>query len=253
MVLNHAIRVRFPVAVPTPSLKSHDLYMRFDVITIFPEQIKDFIQHGIYRIATSSDKAQIHVHDLRDWTDDRHRTVDDRPYGGGAGMVLKVEPVYKALKDIRQDDGIVILPTPRGKKLDQPLVRDLFGMTEQSVNQMIFLCGHYEGFDERIHQHLVDMEISIGDYVLSGGELPALAILDSILRLIPGVLGNDESALDESFEDGQLEYPQYTRPEEFEGWKVPEVLLSGDHKKIREWKETRSAEETKLKRPDLIK
>ncbi len=224
--------------------------VRIDIITIFPEQVRDFLKYGIFRIASEGKKVEIYVHNLRDWTSDKHKTVDDRPYGGGAGMILKIEPVYKALKDIKKEGGIVIMPTPRGEKLNQKIVKNLYS---EKHEQIIFLCGHYEGFDERIHEQLVDFEISIGDYIVSGGELPSLVILDALIRNIPGVLGNKDSIVDESFEDENLEYPQFSRPEDFNGWKVPVVLLSGNHKEIEEWKKNKSILETRKKRPDLIK
>ena len=215
----------------------------------FSRSVKDFLNYGIFRIAIENKHLDVRVHNLRDWTSDNHRTVDDRPYGGGAGMILKIEPVYKAINEIKEKDGFVIMPTPRGQRLNQKIVKDLY---KKDFDQMIFLCGHYEGFDERIHENLVDFEVSIGDYVLSGGELPTLVILDALVRNIPGVLGNENSILEESFEDGFLEYPQYSRPENFNGWKVPEVLLSGNHKEIEKLRKEKSIRETKKKRPDML-
>lgn len=241
MILNHITWVRFPVAVVG------NLIMQFDILTIFPEQIKSFISEGIYRI--SQDKGhKIQVHNLRDWTTDAHKSVDDRPFGGGAGMLMKIEPIFNALKDIKVQNSKVILTTPVGKKLNQKMVVDL---AQAKVEQYVIIAGHYEGFDFRIHEHLVDFEISIGDFVLSGGELPALIIVDSMLRRLPGVLGNDESVVSESFEGGILEYPQYTRPADFNGWKVPEVLQNGNHAEIEKWRVEQAKELTKKRRSDL--
>lgn len=220
--------------------------MKVDIITIFPDQISSFISEGVFRIAKEKGIVDIQVHNLRDWTDDVHKTVDDTPFGGGAGMVLKPEPIFKAVESLKKGNTKVIITTPRGEKLTQKLVKKL----SSSESHYIILCGHYEGFDQRIHDELVDYEISIGDYVLSGGELPALVVVDSLIRLIPGVLGNDESLLEESFEDG-LEYPQYTRPADFKGLKVPDVLLSGHHENIKKWRKEKSVELTQKRRPDI--
>ncbi len=227
--------------------------MQIDILTIFPDQVRSFLEYGIYRICAESGNVEFVVHDLRNWAVGKHRSVDDRPYGGGAGMILKVDVVDRALSDIKKDRSLVILPTPKGKVLNQVLVKEMYNKIYNSIDQVVFLCGHYEGFDERVHQHLADLEISIGDYVLSGGELSSLVIIDSLVRNIPGVLGNDESVQNESFENNYLEYPQYTRPEEYKGWKVPEVLLSGNHKHISSWREDESKIETERKRPDLLK
>lgn len=224
--------------------------MKINIITIFPNQIKAFIKEGIFRIAQERSSVEILVHDLRSWTSDKHRTVDDRPYGGGAGMVMKVEPIYRALTELKSSSSKVILVTPKGIPLKQEKLKMIAREKDQDL---IVLCGHYEGIDNRVHEHLVDEEISIGDYVLSGGELPALVLVDGIIRLIPGVLGNSESAKDESFENFLLEYPQYTRPETFNGWKVPEVLLQGDHAKIDRWRHKRARSLTAKSRPDLSK
>jgi tRNA (guanine37-N1)-methyltransferase len=206
--------------------------MNIDIVTVFPDQVSCFTDHGIFRIASEAGNT-ITVHDLRKWTDDKHKTVDDRPFGGGPGMVMKVEPFYEAVSELAGDKTKVILTSPRGKKLTTPIAKKI------SQNEhIILLCGHYEGVDERVRQHLCDMDISIGEYVLSGGELPALVIADSVLRQVPGVLGNPESLDEESFDESFVEeYPQYTRPEEFRGWKVPDILLSGDHEKVRKWRE----------------
>lgn len=223
--------------------------IKIEILTIFPEQLENFLQYSIPAIAVEKQLVEIKVHNLRKWTTDKHQTVDDRPFGGGAGMLMKVEPVYNALKDLRQPNTVVIATTPRGEKLTQSKLRE-FSSVEDA--HYIILCGHYEGFDERILENLVDLQISVGDYVLSGGELPALIIVDGIIRLIPGVLGNSASTETESFENNLLEHPHYTRPEEFNGWKVPEILLSGDHKKIEQWRQEKSKAITDKHRPDLI-
>ena len=199
--------------------------------------------------------AGIKVHNLRDWTSDAHRTADDKPFGGGAGMVMKIEPVFKALRELKKvasskaqvAKAKVILLTPQGKKLDQVLVKKL-----AKEKRLILVCGHYEGVDERIRE-LADEEISIGDYILTCGELPAMVLVDALVRLIPGVLGDDESVKFESFEGGLLEYPQYTRPSEFKGRSVPQVLLGGNHKKIEEWRKAEAVKRTLARRPDLVR
>lgn len=206
---------------------------KFDIVTIFPNIIREYIETGIVRIARAKGLVQIEVHDLRKWTDDNHKTVDDTPYGGGPGMILKVEPIYKALEELKKENTIVAITTPKGEKLIQ---KKLVEFSKTDDLHMIILCGRYEGFDQRIHDHLVDFEFSVGDYVLSGGELPALTLVDGISRLIPGVLGNDLSLDDETFNDDMIEYPQYTKPEIFNKWKVPEILLSGNHEKIRDFR-----------------
>lgn len=206
---------------------------KFDIVTIFPNIIREYIETGIVRIAREKGLVQIDVHDLRKWTDDNHKTVDDTPYGGGPGMILKVEPIYKALEELKKENTIVAITTPKGEKLIQ---KKLVEFSKTDDLHMIILCGRYEGFDQRIHDHLVDFEFSVGDYVLSGGELPALTLVDGISRLIPGVLGNDLSLDDETFNDDMIEYPQYTKPEIFNNWKVPEILLSGNHEKIRDFR-----------------
>jgi len=203
--------------------------MKFDIITIFPNIVTEYINTGIVSNAVKKGIVEINVHDLRKWTTDNHKTVDDTPYGGGPGMIMKVEPVFKAIQELKEDKTIVAITTPKGEKIVQSKLKE-FSIKEDL--HMIILCGRYEGFDQRIHDNLVDYEFSIGDYVLSGGELPALALVDGITRLLPGVLGNEKSLEEESFNDDSLEYPQYTKPEEFNGWKVPDVLLSGNHKEI---------------------
>ena len=209
--------------------------MKITILTIFPDQVLNYLEYGVTRIAKEANLVEYEVVDLRKWTTDKHKTVDDKPYGGGAGMVMKVEPVYKALSEIKQENSKVIILTPVGKTLDQPMVKQF---AEDKSAHYILICGHYEGFDYRIHKHLADLELSVGNYVLSGGELGALVFADAVTRLIPGVLGNESSLNEESFENDTLEYPQYTRPEEFNGWKVPDILLSGNHKNILEWRKT---------------
>jgi len=214
--------------------------MKFDIVTIFPNVIQEYINTGILRIAQEKNLVEINVHDLRKWTTDRHRTVDDTPYGGGPGMVMKIEPIYKAIKELKQEDSIVCITTPKGKKLTQSKVKEL---SQKENAHYIIICGRYEGVDQRVHDHLVDFEFSIGEYILSGGELPTLVLVDSITRLIPGVLGNEKSLESESFiRKKKLDFSQYTKPEEFKGWKVPKVLLSGNHEKIKEWREKHSKE-----------
>ena len=203
--------------------------MKIDILTIFPDQVGAFLKEGIFRIAQEKG-VEIKIHDLRDWADDKHRTVDDTPFGGGAGMVMKPEPIFAAVEELRSRGIKVVVTTPRGERLNQQRLEDFAAESDH----YIIICGHYEGIDERVHEHLADIEISIGDYVLSGGELPALVLVDGIVRLLPGVLGNRSSLEDESFTDGKLEYPQYTRPAKFREWEVPEILLSGDHKRIKE-------------------
>jgi tRNA (guanine37-N1)-methyltransferase len=214
--------------------------MKFDIVTIFPNVIQEYVNTGMLRIAQEKNLVEINVHDLRKWTEDKHKTVDDTPYGGGPGMVMKVEPIYKAIRELKQEDSIVCITTPKGEKLTQSKVEEL---SQKENTHYIIICGRYEGVDQRVHDHLVDFEFSIGEYILSGGELPALVLIDSVTRLIPGVLGNEKSLESESFtKERKLDFPQYTKPEEFKGWKVPKVLLSGNHKEIKEWREKHSKE-----------
>lgn len=223
--------------------------MRFDIITIFPEIMKPILNESILKRAQASKKISVHVHDLRDYTADKHRKVDDRPFGGGPGMVMGPQPIFDAVKKIKgKRKAKVILTCPKGKPLTQKLVKQL-----SKAKNLVIICGHYEGVDERVRQRLVDESISIGDYVLTGGELPALVIVDAVARLIPGVLGRAASLNDESFEGPLLEYPQYTRPANFRGIKVPNVLLSGHHQTIEKWRQEQSLATTKKYRPDLLK
>jgi len=207
---------------------------KFDIITIFPDIFASYFQESIIKRAQEKKLIKINVHNLRDWTSDKHKSVDDKPFGGGAGMVLKVEPIYRAVKKLKKKNSKVILLSAKGKKFDQKMARKF-----SKLEQMILICGRYEGVDERVAKYVADEEISIGDYVLTGGELPAMIITDAVARLVPGVISK-ESLNEESFQTvGSLEYPQYTRPEIFSSkektWKVPKVLLSGNHKKIAEW------------------
>jgi tRNA (guanine37-N1)-methyltransferase len=223
--------------------------MRIDILTIFPGLFKGPFDYSIIKRAGEKGLLELHLHDLRDFTSDKYRSVDDYPYGGGAGMVMMVEPIAKCLEELQKDnqyDEIIYL-SPDGELLDQDLANQL------SLRQnLAVLCGHYKGVDERVREHLVTREISIGNYVLSGGELAAAVLVDSIARLIPGVLGDETSALSDSFQDGLISPPVYTRPADFRGWKVPDVLLSGHEKKIWEWRMQQSLERTGKRRPGLL-
>lgn len=219
--------------------------MRIDILTLFPEMFDGFLNTSIIKRARDNDLIDIKVHNFRDYSLDKHKRVDDYPYGGGAGMVLMCEPIFRAIDDIRTDDSLVIMLTPSGKVFKQEVAIDL-----SKKKHLILLCGHYEGFDERIRT-IVDMELSIGDYVLTGGEVPAMAITDAVTRLIPGVISN-ESLDSESFNDGLLDYPNYTKPAIFRGMKVPEVLLSGHHKNIDEYRQNERIKRTSDIRSDLI-
>ena len=228
--------------------------VRFDIITIFPGMFSSVVDESIVGRAVNTGLVEINRIDLRDFTHDRHRSVDDRPYGGGPGMVFKPEPVFDAVEHVlgdvgsTEDSGIrKMILTPQGRRLDQPMLREL---SEES--RIVLLCGHYEGFDERIVDGLGFEEVSIGDYVLSGGELPAMVLIDGVVRLLPGALGHPESSAQESFENGVLDFPQYTRPPEYRGMKVPEVLLSGNHAEIEQWRHEKALERTRERRGDLL-
>jgi len=221
--------------------------MRIDVISIFPDLIRDALTHSIPKRAIQAGLVCVQVRDLRDYTDDKHHTVDDAPYGGGAGMIFKPEPLSRALKDV-PPNGRGIFLTPEGRRLDQTLVNEL-----SLEPHLVLLCGHYRGIDERIRQLYITDEISIGDYVLSGGELPALVLIDAVIRLLPGAIGDAESALDDSFQNGLLDCAWYTRPREFEGLSVPDDLLSGDHARIAAWRRESALLRTRSRRPDLLK
>jgi len=223
--------------------------MRIDIISIFPGMFAPVLEESIIKRAQQKKKVEIYIHDLRDFTLDKHRKVDDRPFGGGSGMVMAAQPIFDAVKKIKSQvkkKSKVILLCPQGKTLQQAMAKKL-----SKEKHLIFICGHYEGIDERVRQSLADEEISIGDYVLTGGELPAMVIVDAVVRLIPGVLGDKNSLNFESFEGNLLEYPQYTRPACFRNMAVPKVLLCGDHKEIASWRKVEAVKRTKARRPDL--
>jgi tRNA (guanine37-N1)-methyltransferase len=220
--------------------------MRVDVITLFPQLFEPHLSTSLLGKAIETEKLTVGLHDLRPYGLGRHHSVDDEPYGGGAGMVMRPEPIFAAVDDLRKEGSRVILLSPRGSRLDHDHVARL-----SDEDHLILICGRYEGVDERVSTHLVDEEISIGDYVLAGGELPALVLIEAVSRFVPGVLGNRGSLDSESHADGKLEYPQYTRPAEFRGHRVPDVLLSGDHGAIAAWRTERSERTTRDRRPDL--
>lgn len=228
--------------------------MNFHIVTIFPEFFAGPFEHGVIGRAKSAGLLQIHIHDLRNWTYDRHRTVDDRPFGGGEGMLLKPQPLFEAVESIvpeRHAGQKVVLLSAAGCRFSQALASEW-----KSYEDLVILCGRYEGVDERVAERLVDVEVSVGDFVLSGGELGAAVIVDVVGRLLPGVLGNEESTRNESFGEenlGLLDCPQYTRPADFRGWKVPDVLLGGNHKDIQRWRRAAAREKTERVRPDLLR
>ena len=224
--------------------------MKFDILTLFPDLFHAFLQESILGRAVKRGLVDIKLTDIRSFARGPHRVTDDRPYGGGNGMVMKPGPVYRALQSIDRPEGksLVVLLTPQGKTFEQSKAWEL-----SRLDQLILICGRYEGVDERIRKGLADMELSVGDYVLSGGELGAMVVIDAVSRLLPGVLGGENSATEDSFEDGLLEYPHYTRPKVFKGKSVPSVLLSGDHEKIRLWRRKESLKRTLERRPDLLK
>ena len=221
--------------------------MKIDVLTLFPAMFAGPLDESIIMRARKKGLLDLSVHDLRTWTHDRHHKVDDRPFGGGPGMLLKPEPLFAAVEQLQAADTRVILFSPDGKKFDQGLAREL-----SAQRHLLLITGHYEGVDERVRETLVDEEISIGDYVLTNGALPAMVVIDAVSRLLPGVLGDDESSQDESFSHGLLEYPHYTRPADFRGMKVPEVLLSGNHAEIEKWRREQAQQRTEKRRPDLL-
>ena len=224
--------------------------MRFDVLTLFPGMFVGPLDESILRRARDAGLIEVALHDLRQWATDRHRTVDDYPFGGGAGMVMKPEPLFAAVEAVQplaEPTAKVVLMTPQGRRLDRALVAEL-----AEEPRLLILCGRYEGVDERVRAHLVDIEVSIGDVVISGGELPAMLLIDAVSRVIPGVLGGEESLSEESFEGGLLEYPQWTRPAEFRGWAVPDVLLSGHHAEVAKWRRRQRLLRTRARRPDLL-
>ena len=223
--------------------------LKIGIVTIFPNIFKPILNESIIKRAQEKGKVKFEIFDLRDYTDDPHRKVDDRPFGGGPGMVIRPEPVFNVMEEIKKKSLKVktILLTPQGVKFNQRIARRL-----SRERYIVLICGRYEGVDERIREALIDEEISIGDYILTGGEVPALVLIEAIIRLIPGVLGDEESATLDSFENGLLEYPQYTRPANYKGMKVPNVLLSGNHKLIQQWRRKQALKRTKERRPDLM-
>lgn len=227
--------------------------MRIDVLTIFPKMFDSVLGESIIKRARDKGVVEINIIDLRLFSTDKHRKVDDKPFGGGPGMVMNAEPFFEAVNYIRKktkDSRLktrTILLSPKGRRFNHALAKKL-----SKYEHMVLLCGHYEGIDERVTSHLADEELSIGDFVLTGGELPAMVIIDSIVRLLPGALGDNDSSKDESFSENLLEYPHYTRPADYKGMKVPDVLLSGDHEKIKEWRKKEALKITKKKRPDLL-
>ena len=220
--------------------------MRVDIVTLFPDVCRVPLGESMMGRAQQAGAFQLKVHNLRDWTGDRHHVVDDAPFGGGQGMVMKPEPIFAAVESLRGEQSTVVLMTPQGRRLEQAIAREF-----SSKPHLIIICGHYEGVDQRVIEHLVDVEISIGDYVLTNGGIAAVVFVDAIVRLLPGVLGHEQSALQDSFSEGLLEGPQYTRPADFRGWKVPEILLSGHHGEIAAWRRREAERQTRENRPDL--
>jgi tRNA (guanine37-N1)-methyltransferase len=223
--------------------------IRFDILSVFPEMFASTFECSLLKKAQEKNLIEIRIHDIRHYTEDKHRMTDDAPYGGGGGMVMKVEPIDRALQAVApdRDQALVVLLTPQGEPFRQKSAEELV-----TYKQIVLICGHYEGLDERVRAHLVDLEISIGDFVLTGGELPAMIIVDAVARLVPGVLGNADSAVTDSFATGLLEYPHYTRPAEYKNWKVPDVLISGHHREIEQWRRRESLRRTMTRRPDLL-
>ncbi len=222
--------------------------MKIDVLTLFPAMFAGPLDESIIMRARKKGLLDLKIHQLRDWTHDRHKTVDDKPFGGGPGMLMKVEPLFEAVESLQRPETKVILLSPSGRKFSQQIAREL-----SQEKDLLLVTGHYEGFDERVRESLADDELSIGDYVLTNGALPAMVVIDAVARLLPGVLGDDDSSRDESFSHGLLEYPQYTRPSEFRGMKVPEVLLNGNHAEIEKWRREEAKLRTEKQRPDLLK
>jgi tRNA (guanine37-N1)-methyltransferase len=221
--------------------------VKIDVLTLFPAMFAGPLDESIIMRARKVGLLDLTIHQLRDWTHDRHKTVDDRPFGGGPGMLMKPEPLFEAVESLRREHTKVILLSPSGRKFSQAIAREL-----AEEKDLLLVTGHYEGFDERVRETLADDELSIGDYVLTNGALPAMVVIDAVTRLLPGVLGDDESSRDESFSHGWLEYPQYTRPAEFRGLKVPDVLVSGHHAEIEKWRREQAKLRTKETRPDML-
>jgi len=244
------------ILYPSQTVQVNRRYqMKIDIVTLFPEICRAPLSESMMKRAQENGIVELHIHNLRDWTTDKHHVVDDAPFGGGQGMVMKPEPIFAAVEDLKQRRANserralkIVLMSPAGRRLDQELAGELL-----QESHLIVLCGHYEGVDHRVIEHLVDHEISIGDYVLTNGAIAAVVLVDAIVRLLPGALGHEQSASDDSFSGGLLEAPQYTRPAEFLGWKVPEVLLSGNHAEIAKWRRKQSLKRTKKNRPDLLK
>jgi tRNA (guanine37-N1)-methyltransferase len=224
--------------------------IRFDILSVFPGMFASAFECSLLKKAQEKNLIEIRVHDIRHYTEDKHRMTDDAPYGGGGGMVMKVEPLDRALQAVApdRDQALIVLLTPQGETFRQKIAQEL-----ARHPRIVLVCGHYEGLDERVRTHLVDREISIGDYVLTGGELPAMIVVDAVARMVPGVLGNAISAVTDSFAMGLLEYPHYTRPAEYRDWKVPDVLISGHHREIEKWRRRESLRRTLTRRPDLLK
>jgi tRNA (guanine37-N1)-methyltransferase len=221
--------------------------MHIDILTLFPEICRAPLSVSMMKRAQESGALRLQVHDLRDWTTDKHHVVDDAPFGGGQGMVMKPEPIFAAVESLRGEKSVVVLMTPQGRKFDQSTAREF-----STRDHLIVICGHYEGIDHRVVEHLVDIELSIGDYVLTNGAIAAVVFVDAVVRLLPGVLGHEQSAADDSFSNSLLEAPQYTRPAEFRNWKVPDVLLSGNHSEIAAWRKREAVRRTRENRPDLL-
>ena len=226
--------------------------MRIDIVTLFPEICRAPLSESIMKRAQENRIVDLYIHNLRDWTTDKHHVVDDTPFGGGQGMVMKAEPIFAAVEDLKSQIATgkskILLMSPAGRRLNQQMAQRL-----SREPHLIIISGHYEGVDHRVVEHLIDLEISIGDYVLTNGGIAAVVLIDSIVRLLPGALGHEQSADDDSFSDGFLEAPQYTRPADFRGWKVPEVLLSGNHSEIAKWRKEQAIKRTRENRPDLLK
>ncbi len=222
--------------------------MKIDILTLFPEICRAPLSESMMKRAQENGIVDIRIHNLRDWTTDKHHVVDDAPFGGGPGMVMKPEPIFAAVESLRNEKSTVVLMTPQGERFTQTAAEKFAGS-----EHLVVICGHYEGIDQRVIEHLVDAEISIGDYVLTNGAIAAVVLVDATVRLLPGVLGDEQSAAEDSFSAGLLEAPQYTRPAEFRGWKVPEILLSGNHAEIARWRKKEALRRTRENRPDLLR
>ena len=222
-------------------------FMRIDILTLFPEICRAPLGESILKRAQDSGLLDLRIHNLRDWTTDKHHVVDDAPFGGGQGMVMKPEPIFAAVESLCNESSTVVLMAPQGRRFTQSAASEF-----SRCEHLIVICGHYEGVDHRVTEHLVDAEISIGDYVLTNGAIAAVVMVDAVVRLLPGVLGHEQSAADDSFSGGLLEGPQYTRPAEFRGWRIPEVLLSGNHAEIAAWRKDQALKRTRENRPDLL-